>query len=88
VRTVTSYRAPFCRAVPKAKAPLPTIERSLPPLSRSTRPVPARPVTAPPIVKPLEQATSTSLASPPRIVPVELRTTQFCPLGCVRTTTA
>src|SRR5512138_2787479 len=65
------------------------MDRSLPPLSCTTSPAPARPVTAPPIEKPSEvHATSRLVASAPWIVPVELRTTQFCPLGCVRTTTA
>jgi len=39
-------------------------------------------------VKPFElHATSMLVASALLIVPVELRTMQFCPLGCVRTTT-
>jgi len=49
VFTVTAYGALFKRRVLKVKDPSAVIERSSPPLSSSTRPVPFTPVTVPPM---------------------------------------
>ncbi len=48
--TVTAYALPVAIGVEKVNEPLAVTARLFPPLSWSTRPVPARPETVPPIV--------------------------------------
>src|SRR5437879_11694146 len=90
VRTVTLYVEPASMGVLKVNGPLAETIRSLPPLFRSTRPVPESPLTVPPIVWVLvTQLTAILVTFAPATVPEPLVTVQLWLglVGCVRTVT-
>ena len=73
--------------VAKVKVPLEPTARSSPPLFRSTRPVPVRPLTVPPMVYLggglVTQLTETLVTLTPATVPEPFETVQVCPEGWV-----
>ena len=80
---------PLVREVAKVKAPFALTARSSPPLFRSTRPVPLRPVTVPPMVYLFAvQLTETLVTLAPATVPEPFETVHVCPEGWVATVTA
>src|SRR5437899_1930100 len=88
VRTVTLYVEPASMGVLKVNGPLAETIRSLPPLFRSTRPVPESPLTVPPIVWVLVvQVTVTLVTLAPASVPLALATVQLWLSGCTNTAT-
>src|SRR4030095_8530191 len=90
--TVTRYRAPAGRGVAKVKDPFPLIASVSPPLFRSSRPEPDRPLTVPPMVKrgcgSVVQLTATPVTSASPMTPEPLAMVQVCPVGCTRIVTA
>jgi len=90
VATVTAYGAPLAIGVANVKAPLAVMVLLSPPLLRSTRPVPVRPLTLPLTVYRFVTQLTASVTGPPATAPAGDTTVHVCDgaVGCDSTVTA